>query len=809
MAKPKVVLSDDERTSVLSVIDTFHGEDQAVRERQILEWRRLKFLWEGISNIYYSAVAHDWRVWDQMQDDDSSDQDFYDKRINVFKAYLESIIAALSVVVPPIKCFPDDADNALDLSTAKAGDKIGELIYRHNDAPILWLHALFVLVTEGMVACYNYTDSDEEYGTYTKETYGEVTEDHELTICPNCKFVMDDEIVNPTESTKPEVDEVPIEMPDLSGDEELLAGLEQEFGMAPEMLESQLQQMDVCPSCKQMVKPIVETDSVITLKITNTTQEPKTRVKMGVYGGLNVKVPNYAKTQAQVPMLEFAEEINYVCAIEEFDHLDIGKIKKEITEKIKGNAGRVDDEWEQWGRLSPQYRGEFPENVVTRRCIWIRPMAFNCLETSKANALKKKFPDGLKVIMINDQFGCAFVEKFDEHWTLIKNPLSDYLHFTPLGESVTSIQEITNDLISLVIQTIEHGIGQTFADPAVLNFKAYQESEAIPGGVYPATPKSGKSVGDAFHEVKTATLSQEVLPFAQNVQQMGQLASGALPSLFGGSIEGSETASQYSMSRAQALQRLQNQWKMLCIWWKTCMGKAINQYIGEVQADERDVQRKKDGSFINVIIRKAELAGSIGKVELEANENLPITWSQQKDTIMQLLQSSSPMIQQFIMAPENLDVVREAIGLNNFFIPGEDDRNKQYEEINLLLNSKPMPNPIDPMMAQEMMAMGQPVEVEVSSIPVDEFVDNHVVQYEICRSWLISEAGRLAKVENPDGYKNVLLHAKEHLLAIDAPPPTAEEEQATNGKGAAPAEKPKKQDPNAPISGEGDVKTTQ
>ena len=44
-------------------------------------------------------------------------------------------------------------------------------------------------------------------------------------------------------------------------------------------------------------------------------------------------------------------------------------------------------------------------------------------------------------------------------------------------------------LISLVLQTIEHGIPQTFADPKVLNFNAYRNSEVIPGGIYPATPK--------------------------------------------------------------------------------------------------------------------------------------------------------------------------------------------------------------------------------------------------------------------------------------------------------------------------------
>ena len=96
-------------------------------------------MWEGFSRLYYSDVAHDWRIWDASQESgEDGYQDYYDKPVNVYRAYLESIIAALSVIVPPIKCYPDDADNNLDIQTAKAGDKIAELIFRHNDAPLLW-----------------------------------------------------------------------------------------------------------------------------------------------------------------------------------------------------------------------------------------------------------------------------------------------------------------------------------------------------------------------------------------------------------------------------------------------------------------------------------------------------------------------------------------------------------------------------------------------------------------------------------------------------------------------------------------------
>src|SRR5256885_17231460 len=135
----------DERIEQLlkQVVDHCDLEDRASRERQVRTWRRLRLLWEGFSRTWYSETAHDWRIWDEEQAE-NTDQSYYDKPINIFRAYLESIIAALSVVIPPIKCYPDDADNPLDLMTAKAGDRIAQLIFRHNDVSLLWLHALFV-----------------------------------------------------------------------------------------------------------------------------------------------------------------------------------------------------------------------------------------------------------------------------------------------------------------------------------------------------------------------------------------------------------------------------------------------------------------------------------------------------------------------------------------------------------------------------------------------------------------------------------------------------------------------------------------
>ncbi|HWY36516.1 MAG TPA: hypothetical protein VNX68_17865, partial [Nitrosopumilaceae archaeon] len=415
---------------------------------------------------------------------------------------------------------------------------------------------------------------------------------------------------------------------------------------------------------------------------------------------------------------------------------------------------------------------EYPINTPTVRNWWLRPEAFEVIgdDDRRAN-LKKNFPDGCYAVFINENFAEACNANLDDCWTLTYNPLSEYIHFDPLGLMLTSVQEITSDLIALTLQTVEHGIPQTFANPKVLNFEQYRKTEVIPGGIFPAKPPAGGGIGDGFYEVKTATLSAEIMPFAAKIQELGQFLSGAMPSLYGGDqSNSSRTASQYAMSRSQSLQRLQTPWKMITYWWKDIFGKVIPQYIKTMLDDEKLVKRQGE-NWINIVIKKAEMDGKIGEVELEAADDLPISTAQIKDIIMQLFQMNNPEILSALSIPDNLPLIAKAIGLNDFHIPGEDDREKQLEEIQILIQAQPMPLPPSPQ---------NPQGGEQSSIMPELFVDDHLIEGAVCKGWLVSEAGRQCKVNNESGYRNVLLHLQAHFQSaqqlqqiLNPPPPPA------------------------------------
>lgn len=720
------------------VVDHFDKEDRATRERQIRRMRRLKLYWNSFSQVYWDDVAHDYRIFGQdTLNSQDSDQDYYDRPVNVFKAFLETIIAALSVQVPAVNCVPDDAESPLDLSTAKAGDKIAELIYKHNNVTFLWLHALYVYCTEGMIACYSYSDKDDKYGTYKKPKFE--NEDVEAYVCPACGERLGDEVLSTAEENEyaPDGDDVEIK--------------------------NELEKGPVCPECAIELDTQLQKSKLIVPRLVGYTNEPKAQVCLEVYGGLYVKVANYAKKQCDTPYLNFKYETHYSFILEKYPFL-----RDKLPQGSWSNVG-INDPYEQYGRLNTQYRGEFPTEQVTVTESWLRPAAFNILPEDDYKKLKKKFPDGTKVVLANTTVADYENQSLDDCWTLTENPMADFLNHDALGELLTNIQDIVNDLISLTLQTIEHGIAQTWADPAVVNFNAQRQIEAMPGTLTPTKPvNSSKNISDAFHVSTTASLSPEVFNFYKIVQELGQFVSGALPSLFGGQqSNSSRTASEYSMSRSMALQRLQTPWKMLGIWWKEIFGKVIPLYIKNIEEDERHVEKDKSGTFINVFIRKAELDGKIGRIELEPDDKLPITDEQQADMIMQLMNLNNEEIQAALLDPENIEYIKKVIKIPQFTLPGESDRIKQFEEINILINEVPIvaqPTEEEMMMAQQ---TGQPlIPREEPSVPIDPDVDNHQVEASICRGWLVSEAGRLAKIENEQGYKNVLLHMKAHMAVI-------------------------------------------
>lgn len=500
---------------------------------------------------------------------------------------------------------------------------------------------------------------------------------------------------------------------------------------------------------------------------TITELEPKGREIFELYGPKHVTLPKYAMTLEDAPYLRLEKEF-HISKVLDF----LGKFRDDV----KVQSYQFDDSDL---RISDQYRrGGYP-HVVTVSQLWLRPWAYWTLGKSAdidVELLKQEYPDGARVISVNDQIVVCINEKLDDHWTVEVHPDSDSIHSEPLGKDLICLNEIHNEVLQLTVETIKQSIPELFADPAVLNFKAYGMSEKAPGTVTPATPKAGFGLDAAFHETRSATLSKEVETFDRRLQEFEQLVVHAFPSIFGGTnVGGSKTFAEYAKSAQQALQVLALDYTPIVDCFAKAMKKAVKSFIDNMQGDSVSYTSKDPNKgIVSIFVDKAQASGNIGDVVLESAAQIPLSWSELRAIFMEMMGSNNPQLLSTFFNPENITYIKDIIGMRQLYVPGEADRKKQLFEIEELEGGVLDQPPGLP-------EAGMPAPMPQSSVMIDE-ADNHAIHIETIKVWEISEAGQACKKENPQGFANVMMHKKMHMMAMQA-----QQMQAQGPQGPTPA----------------------
>jgi hypothetical protein len=685
--------------ALIQLLKDARDEDRFIRDYQLITWKRLEYYWNNILDIFLDPVSNDWRVpnWAELEEEG----EVAPRLINIYRPHGESIVAALSVAVPTCIFHPDDPDNPDDVEASKAYRSIVEMLQMHNKAPMLLIRALTIMFNQGTIFAYNYYHKDPKYGTFSKPTVE--LKDLELfeAYCPECGSPLD------------------------GG---LMGNQEQSYS---------------CSECGYEGPAEVNPTSEKLPQIVGFDHTPKGTIKQDLYSPLNVKIPAFVRDQPSCGylLLEFAQSVGL-----------LRSIFRSVAEKIDS---KYDQTWESFAKLPLIYLGQMPQNAANVSCLWLRPFQFWQYDISKKEVileLEKRFPDGCYAIFINDEFIEAIAENMDEHWTISDNPLGEFIHARPLGENLATIQDIRAELVEIEVQTAEHGIPETFADGAVLDFSRYGEGRSKPGMITQVKPKAGKSISDAFYSSKPAILSQEISPLKQQMDQDAQFITGDFPSVYGGpATGGSKTAAEYTKSSAVALQRLGNYWKILCAFWTNLQSRSAVEYANVVKELNQDVNysKKVGDNFINVWIRASSLTGKIGRVEPEASEQLPSSWAQKQEMIIKLLTLGVPEILSVLTHPMNAGMMKMATGLNDIYVPGEDDRIRQFKEF-------------------QMMSQGVPV-------PINELVDNHEVHLQVLQAILEGQQGEVLE----DQARAICLqHFNEHLMVLS--------QKAEQEAGAAP-----------------------
>ena len=664
-----------------SLVDSFIEKDRSFRERRMREWKKLDLYWHSVFYFFWDAENDDFNFNITSETDDDVD---FNRAANIYKAHGESIISAISSAFPHVVFFPADADNADDITAARAKTSLAKLIRKHNGLDLLLLHAAFTLFNQDFVACWNRNVTDKKYGifktsTILEEDYSQPKEEER---CPDC-------------------------------------GAETEEGY--------------CVECEEFTGEAGEEQGGF---YEEEVESGKSRQILEIFGPRNVQIASYAKKMPNSPFLVLRRD---------FSPAELKWQFQEFAEEIEENT---DDSQEYWVRSPYNAYSDAESSTAVHTIVWLRPWALNDVDKDnekKAEKLLRNFPTGLRIEYVNDTIVKIMEEDLDDFWTISKAPFSDTLHGDPIGRPLVDLQEMVNDVLNFTVDTIGHGVGETFVDPTVLDAEQYKDGYHRPGDITGVKARPQENLSNSFYQNKPAQLSGEIDRFSQYLETMSQLVSGSFPSIYGGELEGSRTASEYAQSRQQALQRLGTIYKVLKRFVLEMMDRAVTNFAKNMSEKENFVVRN-GSNFVNNWIFKSELSGETGEVDIEGGEELPVSWTRIRDTIFELMQVNNPLIQAIFADPQNVTVFKNIIGIPELVLPGETSRDKQWAEIAQLVSEEPL--------------QGK------SSIPTNFNLDDDKVELTICRYWINSEQGQFARKTNPTGYENIVLHAQEHQMNL-------------------------------------------
>ena len=714
---------EDLQKALMDILHDFDILEEPNRNYRIRIWKKCENYWHHLQNIYWSANANDWKSPEffrtQFPDADVTETEM--KIVNIYRSHGESIVAALSVGTPTVRYFPEDADNPSDVTTSRAYSKIAKMIERQNKAKLLLMRMIYILFNQGMVAVHNYSHESKEYGTRQVPKYGKQEANYAKTLCSSCGETLSEH--------GPDLDE-PIKLDNTTPVQ--------------------------CPTCGDENIPQVEHETRQDDYIKGYDEKPKCRQRITAYGPLNIKISSYAYDQKSVGILVFDSEQTYPKAQEMYPN---------IADKMR--TGPLASDVSVQARIPNSVQDAYNRSNVTVRQVWMRPWQFNAY-TKTGNPkddqivkdLKEIFPDGCVLHAVNDTYAESEKENLDKAWSLSFNPCDRFIQSDPVGLGLIPIQDMKNMVVNLSVESLEYGVPETFVDPEVLDFDAYKEAKGGPGMVFPIKPQiPGADIGKSFYQNKTATLTDETGRLESRIDADGQFVSGDYPSIYGGPVSGiGDTAAAYSMSRQQALQRLSTIWTIVSFLWADVMKNSAEGFIANLKEDEHYVQENGD-DYINIWIRKSETDGNIGDVYPESSEQFPIGWAQQREILMQLLQMQNPMLESVISDPNNRTEISTLLGLPNLYIPGDQDRRKQLNEISLLLQSDANIPEVDPNNPQQQ-------EMPPQTTIQPEKIDDHLVHIQTCKHWLNSEVGQYFKEQKPGKYMNVMLHMEQHELMM-------------------------------------------
>jgi hypothetical protein len=792
---------EEERPELVSalreLVRQYRMEGVAARMHEIRRIRQARLFWQGLQYMWWNPGDMNWHLpYENRSSDDRALEEMprYQFVTNFYQGFGLSFVAVLSQDVPSVRFYPQSAQSLVDIGAARAASDVAELIERNNHVEHLLTSIGYFLWTDGKLGAYvRYVEDAQRFGAHAEEILEaiEIPLGEDVWECPECgKKTAAEATSDQRPSTGEEV--ASGEWRGARGESRSLAGARDNGsrveadgelgggngeGLTPEGVSY------TCPGCGAELgeKDLKKAERVTVPRVARVRRVANGQEVISIAGGLELNTPVWANEMHEFPYLQWQAEVHRA------------KLKAAyplVADKIESAPSQgAEDVYARVSRLSVEqglpsiHPGDALMNLITFDRTWLRPWAFYGIEDEAVRKdLLALFPDGCYVAFAGDVYCEARSENMDDHWRVLHALPGDGQNRPSVGDSLVQVQERYNALSNIQAETYEYGIPPIYADPQVLDFDAIGNQVAEPAAHFPARARPGQPLAAGFFQPAPAQVPPDMFRHQQDlIGPVAQFLTGLFPAVFGGNMEDVKTASGYAMARDQAMGRLGLVWRRVKQFYADVMLLGVDCFRKNRPEDVDVPLLGPDGTLDARMIRVADLKGNIC-VHPEADETFPRLKSQQRGVLQQLFGLQDPVIQEALANPANLGYIKNVLGLTELVVPGEDSRNKQLREIQVLLGSAPIvvgrsdqrPATSDQEENSRSLAGARDdnrVEdgvLVLPSVPVDVLLDDHAVEFEECKRWANSEAGQAAKMTNPAGFANVRAHAEAHLKVVQA-----------------------------------------
>ena len=793
--KPRVV------AALRDLMLQFRSEGLVARRHEVRRIKQARLFWQGLQYAWWNPNDMSWHLpYDPSSDAEKSAEEMprYQFVTNLYQAFGLSFIALISQATPATRFYPQSAQIDVDVAAARAASDVAELVEQNNKVQQMLTGAGYFLWTDGKIGGYvRYVSDAQRFGWHNEDIIEEATVrlGEDAYVCPKCQAEVpadgdaqdsEDGSVARVRRTRGASDAADSATPvgDLTDATEQNPGFSEPGLQSPNFLAGAL-----CPSCGTTLEPehFRQAPLITVPRFVGTRRVPNGQEVITILGGLELNTPVWANEMHEFPYLQWQQEVH------------VAKLRAAYPQAadkiITGGPVEAEDVYARASRvavaqgMSNTAPGDALYNLITFTRTWIRPWAFYAIEDKQTrDELLALFPEGCYVAFAGETYCESRNETLDDHWRVMHALPGDGQNRPSVGDSLIQIQERYNTLSNIQAETYEFGIPPIYADPQVLDFDALGAQTAEPAAHYPARAKPGQPLSASFFQPAAAQIPEDMLEHQQELAgPISQFLTGLFPAVFGGAQQGNKTAAGYAMARDQALGRLGIVWRRLKQFYADIMLLSVDTFRKNRANDVEIPLMGAAGEFESKWIRLADLKGNI-QAHPEADETFPQQKSQQRAVLQQLMSSSDPMIAQALSDPENIGFIKSVFGLEELSVPGEDAREKQLREITQLLAGAPIVVPVttaadsaaQPLAFGErelhptrkhepsggIMPSAQTHIVELPSVPIDELLDDHAAELAEVRRWASSDAGQIARAQNPLGFANVRAHAAAHQAAI-------------------------------------------